>query len=140
MILNKMKNINTLVLARVGFGLMWLDNVLWKTPPLFGLNEKTNLYEWMSKAVEYPVFPPFSWVVGNVFLPNFLLFAWGVYVVEWLLAIGFIAGIKTRYIAILALGQSIAITLSVLNTPHEWKWAYFMMIMLCLVFLKSEKK
>jgi len=76
-----------LAALRVLAGLLWLYNVSWKRPPDFGEDSGTGLYGFTQLAVENPVFPPYSWVVENVVLPNFLAFGWMVLVVETLLAV-----------------------------------------------------
>ncbi|GAB4004767.1 hypothetical protein GCM10029992_50720 [Glycomyces albus] len=42
-------------------------------------------------------------------------------------------GLFTRAFALLGVVQSLAITFSVLNTPHEWYWAYLLMILVHLL-------
>ena len=117
-----------LAALRVLAGLLWLYNVSWKRPPDFGEDSGTGLYGFTQLAVENPVFPPYSWVVENVVLPNFLVFGWMVLVVETLLAVLLLTGTLVRLAALIGIGQSLAIGLSVAGTPGEWPWAYWMMI------------
>jgi uncharacterized membrane protein YphA (DoxX/SURF4 family) len=123
------------LIARVSFGLIWVSGARWKMPPNFGLAEKGNLYTWVSKAVEYPVFKWYAWLTEHVILPNFLLFAWFTYVTEILLAVSFLTGYKTKWFAALAFVQSVAIGLSVAKAPNEWVWTYVLMAVVSLVLM-----
>lgn len=114
---------------------MWLYNVVWKNPPDFGRNSNSGLYEFTSAAVDHPVFPPFSWVVEHLVLPNFLLFGWLTLVLETVLAVLLLTGTFVRIAALLGIGQSLAIGLSVAEAPGEWPWSYFMMIGIHIVLL-----
>jgi hypothetical protein len=130
-----------LTCLRILVGLIWLRNVLWKVPPDFGENRRDGLYFWSNLAIDHPVFPPYSWLVEHLVLPNFTLFGWGVLVVESLLAILLLTGTAVRLAALLGVAQSIAIGLSVADAPHEWPWAYAMMIGIhaVLVFAPSAQ-
>nr|WP_072688226.1 hypothetical protein [Rhodococcus marinonascens] len=114
---------------------MWLYNVVWKNPPDFGRNSGSGLYEFTRAAVDHPVFPPFSWVVEHLVLPNFLVFGWLTLVVETVLAVLLLTGTLVRAAALLGIGQSLAIGLSVAEAPGEWPWSYFMMIGIHVVLL-----
>ncbi|MGH3557106.1 MAG: Rv1678 family membrane protein [Mycobacterium sp.] len=120
---------------RILAGLMWLYNVVWKTPPDFGENGRGGLCRFTHFAVDHPVFPPYSWLVEHVVLPNFTAFGWLVLVVETLLAVLLLTGTAVRLAALIGVGQSLAITLSVAEAPGEWPWAYAMMVGIHLVLL-----
>ena len=113
---------------RVLLGLMWLYNVAWKLPPDFGKDADKGLYHFTSYAVSHPVLQPFSWVVEQAVLPNIVIFGWGVLIVESALAVMLLTGAWVRVAAALGVGQSVAIGLSVAFGPHEWPWAYWLMI------------
>jgi thiosulfate dehydrogenase [quinone] large subunit len=38
-----------------------------------------------------------------------------------------ILGLATRFWAVVGMAQTVAISLSILNGPNEWSWAYYMM-------------
>jgi thiosulfate dehydrogenase (quinone) large subunit len=119
-----------LAATRVGVALMWIQNLGWKSPPTFGQGDNpSGLYAFTRYAVEHPVFPPYSWLVEHLVLPNFTLFGWGVLIVESALGAFLIIGLATRFWALVGIAQTIAITLSVLNAPHEWHWSYFLMLL-----------
>jgi thiosulfate dehydrogenase (quinone) large subunit len=121
-----------LAFARVGVAFMWIQNASWKNPPDF-----RSLEAWTRAAVDRPVFGPYAWVVENVVLPNMSLFGWGVLFVEAGLGAFLLVGLATRLWALIGVGQSLAIALSVLNTPHEWPWAYYLMILVHLAFFAT---
>lgn len=130
-----------LTCLRILVGLIWLRNVLWKVPPDFGEARRAGLYFWSHLAIDHPVFPPYSWLVEHLVLPNFTLFGWGVLVVESLLAVLLLTGTAVRLAGLLGVAQSIAIGLSVAAAPNEWPWAYAMMIGIhaILVFAPSAQ-
>lgn len=114
---------------------MWLYNVAWKVPPTFGEDKKAGLFAFTSYAVSNPVFPPYSWVVKHLVLPNFVAFGWGVVLAETLLAVLLLSGSYIRLAAALAVVQSIAIGLSVAKAPGEWPWSYILMVGVHLLIL-----
>lgn len=104
---------------------MWLEGgAAWKTPPEFA-----GLHDWTTKAVRYPVFQPYSWLVEHLVLPNFLVFAWAVLLLEAALGGFLLVGLGTRFWAVAGMAQTVAITLSALHAPGEWPWSYFLMFM-----------
>ena len=120
---------------RILAGLLWLYNVAWKRPPDFGQDSGNGLYGFTRDAVDHPVFPPYSWLVEHVVLPNFTAFGWSVLVVETMLAVLLLTGTLVRLAALVGVGQALAIGLSVAQTPGEWPWAYWMMIGIHVVLL-----
>ena len=123
--------------VRIAVGLMWLQTVNWKRPPGFGQEAGNGLYQYTNYAVENPVLAPFSWLVQNVIFPNFALFGWGVLIAEFCLGAFLLVGLLTRFWAIVGILQTIAITLSVLNTPAEWQWSYYLMFAAQFVILAT---
>lgn len=114
---------------RIGVALLWIQNSAWKRPPDFGTKKGDGLFRWANFAVDNEVFAPYAWLVKNVVLPNFTFFGWMTLLVEASLGAFLLVGLVTRLWAVVGLGQTVAITLSVLNTPHEWHWSYFLMIL-----------
>lgn len=113
---------------RIAAGLLWLFNVNWKRPPDFGRGGGRDLYRYVQDAIDHPVFPPYSWIIQHVVQPAFVPFGWGVLVTETALAALLLTGTFTRLAALLGIVQSGAIALSVLLTPGEWPWSYYLMI------------
>ncbi|GAB89230.1 Rv1678 family membrane protein [Gordonia rhizosphera] len=125
----------SLAVLRIIAGLIWLHNVAWKIPPDFGENRDGGLYLFTNLAVDHPVFAPYSWAVEHVVLPNFTAFGWLVLALESTLAVLLLTGTLVRFAALLGIGQSLAIGLSVAEAPHEWPWAYIMLIAIHVVLL-----
>jgi thiosulfate dehydrogenase [quinone] large subunit len=116
--------------VRIGVAVLWIQNVGWKGPPTFGHDANpSGLYSFTSYAVEYPVFPPYSWLVEHLVLPNFTFFGWSVLLVESAVGAFLLIGLATRFWALVGIAQTVAITLSVLNAPNEWPWSYFLMLL-----------
>ena len=107
--------------VRIVFGLLWLTQSSWKSPPFDLLRSFTEY------AVSDPVFAPYSFIVEKVVLPNFTLFAWVTTITEVSIGAFLILGLATRFWAVVGMVQTAAITLSIINAPHEWSWAYYMM-------------
>ena len=112
---------------RCGVALMWIQNVAWKVPPDFGRAQGNGLYFWASQAIAHPVLPPYSAFVEAVVLPNIEVFGWFTLLVEGGLGAFLLIGLATRFWAVVGIGQTVAITLSVLFAPHEWQWSYYLM-------------
>jgi len=126
-----------LAVLRIAIGALWIQNSGWKTPPNFGQDGGTGLFKFTNYAVEYPVFPPFSWLIENVVLPNFTLFGYLTLVVEASLGAFLLVGLATRFWAVVGIAQSLAITMSVLNAPNEFPWTYYLMIVAHIVLLAT---
>lgn len=109
---------------RIALGVLWASNAGWKRPPDF-----ESLKRFTGFAVTHPVFPPYSWLVENVILPNFALFGWLVLLVEAALGAFLLVGLATRFWAVVGMIQTMAIALSVLNAPNEWEWSYYLMFL-----------
>ncbi|MCV7146752.1 Rv1678 family membrane protein [Mycobacterium riyadhense] len=124
-----------LVGLRLLAGLIWLYNVVWKLPPDFGERSRGGLYHFTHLAIEHPVFKPFSWAVEHLVLPNFTAFGWAVLFAESALAVLLLTGTAVRLAALVGIGQSIAIGLSVAESPGEWPWSYAMLLGIHVVLL-----
>lgn len=122
-----------LALVRVGVALMWIQNVSWKVPA----DDFKALRHFTQLAVDEPVWEPFAWLVENVVLPNMTVFGWLTLLVEAGLGAFLLVGLATRLWALIGVGQSLAITLSVLNAPHEWHWSYYLMILVHLALFAA---
>ena len=60
-------------------------------------------------------------------LPNFTIFGWLTTITEVSIGAFLILGLTTRLWAVVGMAQTVAISLSIINAPHEWSWAYYMM-------------
>lgn len=125
--------------VRVAVALLWVQNAGWKRPPHFGADNTppSGLRRFTGYAVEHEVFPPYAWIVEHVVLPNFAIFGWLVLLAEASLGAFLLVGLATRFWAVVGIMQTLAITLSVLNAPHEWHWSYFLMLLAHIVLLAT---
>jgi thiosulfate dehydrogenase [quinone] large subunit len=127
----------SVAILRIAVGLLWIQNAAWKVPPDFGQVDDRGLYFWASQAVEYPVLPPYSWFVETVVLPQIGVFGWMILLLEAALGAFLLIGLATRFWALVGIAQTLAITFSVLNAPHEWHWSYYLMMLAHLVLLAT---
>lgn len=133
--LNALRRRQFLLAAQAIFGLLWLEGALWKImiDGKFALNYDGLAY-WVSRGSEFPVFAPYKWLIDTAILPNIKLFLPIVFLTELTIGLLFLSGKYIRLAAVLAVGQTIAIMLSVLRTPHEWKWSYLLMLLVSAIF------
>ena len=110
---------------RIITGLVWMSQIVWKWPPGF-----STLAKFTGAAVEHPVLQPWAWMVKTVVLPNIGLFGWMTILLEACLGAFLILGFATRVWALVGLGMTATIMMSVLHAPNEWSWAYYMMFTL----------
>jgi len=118
----------SLAALRITLGVLWMTNAGWKRPPDFGEDSGRGLFRFTNEAIEHPVFPPYSWFVETVVLPNFSLFGWVVLLTEALLGAFLITGLLTRFWGVVGAAMSLTIALSVVLAPGEWPWAYYLMV------------
>ncbi|MFN0284110.1 MAG: DoxX family protein [Kineosporiaceae bacterium] len=122
----------SVVTLRVVMAFLWIQNTRWKIPPDFGADRKDGLYRYVEDAVKYPVLPPYSWLAEHVLLPNLGLFGWAVLAAEATIGACLLVGFMTRLVGLLGVAQAFAIFLSVGQTPGEWPWSYYLMMVGCL--------
>src|SRR5512133_782484 len=119
-----------IAVVRIGVGLLWLQNLNWKTPPDFGRGDQpSGLYLDTTYAVSHEVFHPYALLINQVVLPNFTYFAWMVLLVEAALGAFLTIGLATRFWAAVGVAQTVVIMLSVLNAPNQWVWSYLLMLL-----------
>jgi thiosulfate dehydrogenase [quinone] large subunit len=120
-----------IAVVRIGVAFLWIQNLGWKVPPSFGEGSTPpeGLYQFTRYAVDYPVFTPYANFVDHVVLPNFVAFAWLTLLLEACIGAFLLIGLAVRFWALVGAAQSLVITLSVLNAPNEWHWAYYLMIL-----------
>ena len=124
-----------MLLAQVIYGLLWIEGASWKVlvDGKFALNYG-GLAFWASRGSQYPVLGIYKSLIDHVILPNIKLFLPVVFFLELTIGVLFVLGKYVRFAALLAFAQTIAITLSVLNAPNEWKWSYFLMLLVAAIF------
>ncbi len=110
--------------CRIGVAFLWIENAGWKRPPDF-----SSLRHFTEFAVTDPVVGPFSSLVESVVLPNLAFFGWLTLLLEASLGAFLLLGLATRLWALIGVGQTLTITLSVLNAPNEWEWSFYLMLL-----------
>ncbi len=123
--------------ARIIIGVLWLYSLRWKLPldfiPLD--NQTLGLKDWMQLMVDHPSFAFYAEFVEFVVLPNFILFAWLVFLGELFVGLSLLTGTLTRLGAFLGLVMSLNLGIGMLEVPGEWPWSYAMLAMWHGVFL-----
>jgi thiosulfate dehydrogenase (quinone) large subunit len=124
-----------MIVLQAVFGLLWIEGSAWKVivDGSFKLNYD-GLQYWVTRGSEYPVIGAYKWLIDNFIVPNIKIFLVLVFVSELSIGLMFLLGKYVRLASLLAMSQTVAITLSVIKAPHEWKWSYFMMMMFSLLF------
>ena len=116
------------------FGLLWLEGASWKViiDGQLGLNYDGLRY-WVSKGSDYPVLGAYKWLIDQVILPNIKIFLVIVFLTELTIGLLLVLGKHIRLAVVLAAAQTLAITLSLLHAPNEWKWSYIMMFVISAI-------
>ncbi len=118
-----------MALGRIAMGVLWLASLRWKLPPNFESAGNTSLREWLELEVKHPAIGFYGNLVESVVLPNFILFAWLVFLAELGVGLGLVFGIGTNLAALTGLLMSINLFVGLAAVPGEWPWSYLMMIM-----------
>lgn len=124
-------------LSRILIGLLWLLSLRWKLPPDFAPASGRGLLDWLQLEVQHPAFPLYGHFVESVVIPNFLLFAWIIFVAELLVGMSLLTGSLTRLGAAAGLLMSLNLGVGLLEVPGEWPWSYAMMAMWHGAFLAA---
>jgi thiosulfate dehydrogenase [quinone] large subunit len=123
---------------RVAYGILWLQQAMWKMPPDFGLAKGDNLYFWTQEMVKYSFLAPHKFFVTSVVLPQFLLFAWLTLLTELFIGVSHLLGVVNRLGALAALAMSINLWIGLARHPNEWPWSYLMMIGIAILFVSTH--
>lgn len=127
-----------LVVLRIAYGILWLQQALWKIPPDFGLARGDGLYFWTQEMVKYSFLPPHKFFVASVVLPNFVLFGWMTLLTELFIGVSHALGVVNRLGALAALAMSANLWIGLMRHPNEWPWSYLMMIGFALLFVSTH--
>ena len=127
-------------LARMLIGILWLYSLRWKLPPAFVPSdpELKGLMDWLLLEVQYPAFEFYATLVENIVLPNFLFFAWAIFLAELFTGLSLLTGTWTRIGAFVGLLMSLNLGIGLLEVPGEWPWSYVMLAMWHGTFLVSD--
>lgn len=124
---------------RLTAGVLWLSNVGWKTPPSFGESggRCSGLCGFVDEGTTNAVVPGWGWLLEHLVAPHLAIFGYLTLAVEFLLAVLLLSGTLTKAAALLGLGQSIAIGLTVANAAGEWYWSYLLMAALHVAIIAT---
>jgi hypothetical protein len=114
---------------RLVIGSMWWQQTLWKLPPQYG-----GLRYWVEQEGKSAFLTLQADFVNNFVLPNFLLVAPIVYVMEALTGASLMLGVGVRLWGIIGVLQIVNLWLGLYNAQGEWPWTYFFLIVLQLIF------
>jgi uncharacterized membrane protein YphA (DoxX/SURF4 family) len=125
-------------ILRISYGILWLQQTLWKIPPDFGMAHGDGLFYWTKEMAKYSFLAPHRFFVESVVLPHFLFFAWITLLTELFIGFSHLFGIASRLGALAALGMSINLLIGLARQPNEWPWSYIMMVGYSLIFLSTH--
>jgi thiosulfate dehydrogenase (quinone) large subunit len=125
-------------ILRISYGILWLQQAMWKIPPDFGLAHGDGLFYWTTEMAKYSFLAPHKFFVQSVVLPHFLLFAWVTLLTELFIAFSHLLGIASRLGALAALAMSTNLLIGLARHPNEWPWSYLMLVGFALVFLSTH--
>jgi thiosulfate dehydrogenase [quinone] large subunit len=118
-------------------GLLWLFSLRWKLPPDFVAASGRGLLDWLQLEAQYPAFGFYGRFVETVVLPNFIIFAWLIFLAELLTGLSLLTGALVRLGGLAGLLMSINLGVGLLEAPGEWPWSYLMMAMWHGVFIAA---
>jgi thiosulfate dehydrogenase [quinone] large subunit len=127
-----------LAVLRIAYGILWLQQAMWKVPPDFGLARGDGLYYWTQQMAQYSFLAPHKFFVTSVVLPHFLLFAWLTLLTELFIGISHLLGIASRLGALAALAMAANLFIGLARHPSEWPWSYLMLIGFALLFVSTH--
>ena len=124
-----------IAICRILIGLLWLTSLRWKLPPDFAPEMGLGLMDWLELEVQYAAFEGYSRIIQDLVIPNFILFAWLIFLMELVVGLSLLLGALTRVGAAFGLLMSINLGIGLLAVPGEWPWSYMMLFMWHGVFL-----
>ena len=125
-------------ILRISYGILWLQQTLWKIPPDFGMAHGDGLFYWTKEMAKYSFLAPHRFFVESVVLPHFLFFAWITLLTELFIGFSHLLGIASRLGALAALVMSTNLLIGLARQPTEWAWSYIMMLGYSLIFLSTH--
>lgn len=125
-------------LCRVAFGLMWLYGASWKIPPSFGQGTDTGLWYWIQQQIQYPTFPWYRSFLESVVVPNFSVFGWLVFLLEFSVGLFLLIGLFTRIASALGLLMSLNLLIGLAAHPCEMSMTYILMTLFHMLFITTN--
>ena len=114
---------------RLLMGGMWWQQSLWKIPPNFD-----GLRYWMQQEATHAAIALQGALVGNVVLPNLVVFGPLVYLVEASIGISLLLGLLSRVGAAMGLLMALNLWLGLYSAPGEWPWTYMFLVIIQALF------
>ena len=127
-----------LAILRIAYGVLWLQQAMWKIPPDFGMAHGDGLYYWTQQMAQYSFLAPHKFFVQSVVLPHFLLFAWMTLLTELFIGFSHLFGIASRLGALAAFAMSTNLLIGLARHPSEWPWSYLVLTGFSLMFLSTH--
>jgi thiosulfate dehydrogenase (quinone) large subunit len=132
-------------LCRMVIGVMWITQLAWKVPPMFGCtpdfaistdyaHRTAGLCDWTGLIGRYSILPLQGALFTNFVGPNLSWMGWGVFLLELAIAASMLLGVLVRLGSALGLLQSLNLLIGLSAAPNEWYWTYGMMVVLSLIF------
>lgn len=118
-----------IAVGRMLIGILWLFSLRWKLPPDFAPETGRGLMDWLLLEVQHPAFGAYVDFVESVVLPNFIFFAWMIFLLELFVGLSLLTGTMTRLSGGVGLLMSVNLGVGLLEVPGEWPWSYIMMAM-----------
>ena len=128
----------SLAMLRIAYGILWLQQAMWKVPPDFGLARGDGLFYWTKQMAMFSFLSPHKFFVESVVLPHFILFAWMTLLTELFIGVSHVLGVVNRLGAVAALGMSVNLWIGLARHPNEWPWSYLMMIGFAILFASTH--
>ena len=135
--LNEKAQLWPIALCRMVIGVLWLYSLRWKLPPDFVPAEGRGLLDWLMLEVEFAAFPLYGAFVSDIVIPNFLLFAWLIFLSELFVGISLLTGTFTRVGGTIGMLMALNLGIGLLDVPGEWPWSYVMLAMWHGLFVVS---
>jgi len=127
-----------LVFLRIAYGVLWIQQAMWKIPPDFGLAKGDGLYYWTQEMVKYSFLAPHKFFVASVVIPHFVFFGWMTLLTELFIGVSHVLGVVNRLGALAALAMSANLWIGLMRHPNEWPWSYLMMIGFAILFASTH--
>jgi len=135
-----------LFISRIGIGILWFTQLLWKLPPTFGCPANfavttnitartTGLCDWVGLMSIYSLIPLQGSLVKSLVIPNLAWMGWLIFLMEAFVAVSLLLGLFTRLGGLVGLLQAMNLFFGVSAVPGEWYWSYLMLAILGLIFL-----
>src|SRR6266699_863022 len=109
--------------VRLVLGVWWILQYRWKPPPAFGC-PSDGFCLWLSNELQYPVVGPYVDLLRLVVLPNPIVAAWLVFLVETAIGVSLILGLYTRLGAFVGTVWSLTLLVGLMGVPGVTTWAY----------------